>query len=449
MCIKENYVLKSGFDSNAFLSDMKAAKEAVGESGPADARHLEFLVGLDRGFACMGYVLVILGASQSFSLLPGIACVAGAILISTGRCMRWVIIGHHVTHGGYDQIHKNHPGVLSKHYKRGIFGTGCRRFIDWLDWMLPGAWDVEHNKMHHYYLSEDTDPDLVERNFAMLHTMPLPSFVKYASMLFWMFTWKATYYSPNTFKELEHSRKNTFAVRYWPQSRPKTEPLTVFDFAYLPFLHVLRGDFKGALFWPVFFIQWLLVVIPMMVLVVLPAAVPPALGVTGLWPFALEWQRAALKTLVFSVAADLLSNAHSFVIVACNHSGEDLYRYSTSCKAYSAEWFLRCSYSSVNFETGNDFVDIFYGWLNYQIEHHMFPDMTPLQYRKLQPLVKSVCKKHGVQYIQQNGFWRTWKMLRCAVGDDKMVQCDAILPPKAEDKQKAAAEVVLERAMGS
>jgi hypothetical protein len=38
------------------------------------------------------------------------------------------------------------------------------------------------------------------------------------------------------------------------------------------------------------------------------------------------------------------------VIIACNHSGGDLYRYSTSCKAYSAEFLLRCAYSSANFE---------------------------------------------------------------------------------------------------
>ena len=28
-----------------------------------------------------------------------------------------------------------------------------------LDWMLPQAWDVEHNKAHHYYLSEAGNGD--------------------------------------------------------------------------------------------------------------------------------------------------------------------------------------------------------------------------------------------------------------------------------------------------
>merc|ERR1712151_1117319 len=131
----------------------------------------------------------------------------------------------------------------------------------------------------------------------------------------------------------------------------------------------------------------------------------------------------------------MLSNLDSFIIIACNHSGSDLYRYSTSCKAYSAEWFLRCAYSSANFETGNDFIDTMYGWLNYQVEHHMFPDMTPLQYRKLQPLVKSICQKHGVVYTQQNALRRTWAMLRVAVGMDSMRSVTACLPSKCIDAE--------------
>ena len=49
--------------------------------------------------------------------------------------------------------------------------------------MLPQAWDVEHNKAHHYYLSEEKDPDLVEHNFELLRAFPLPRAMKYASMV--------------------------------------------------------------------------------------------------------------------------------------------------------------------------------------------------------------------------------------------------------------------------
>ena len=44
--------------------------------------------------------------------------------------------------------------------------------MDWLDWMLPEAWNVEHNNLHHYKLGEQGDPDLVERNFEPLRSKP-------------------------------------------------------------------------------------------------------------------------------------------------------------------------------------------------------------------------------------------------------------------------------------
>lgn len=207
--------------------------------------------------------------------------------------------------------------------------------------------------------------------------------------------------------------------------------MVVFDALRMPVEALWKGKPKDALFWTVFFAEWSLAILPMLISVALPAVWPLLLGHFGLWFGASRATEAAVRALVTAVVADMFSNAHAFVIIACNHSGGDLYRYSTSCKAYSAEFLLRCAYSSANFECGNDLVDITYGWLNYQIEHHMFPDMTPLQYRKFQPLVKSICKKHGVMYVQQNALKRTWMMFQVAVGDAEMKRCTALVPPSA------------------
>ena len=45
---------------------------------------------------------------------------------------------------------------------------------DWFDWMLPEAWNVEHNNLHHYRTGEPGDPDLVERNLEVRHPRPRP-----------------------------------------------------------------------------------------------------------------------------------------------------------------------------------------------------------------------------------------------------------------------------------
>jgi fatty acid desaturase len=48
---------------------------------------------------------------------------------------------------------------------------------------------------------------------------------------------------------------------------------------------------------------------------------------------------------------------------------------------------------SVNYKTGSDLNDFMHGYLNYQIEHHIWPDLTMLSYKKAQPLVKKVRAK--------------------------------------------------------
>ena len=56
--------------------------------------------------------------------------------------------------------------------------------------------------------------------------------------------------------------------------------------------------------------------------------------------------------------------------------------------------------SSANFRTGGDNNDFMHGWLNYQVEHHMWPQLSALSYQKAQPEVAAICAKYGVPYVQ-------------------------------------------------
>lgn len=55
-------------------------------------------------------------------------------------------------------------------------------------------------------------------------------------------------------------------------------------------------------------------------------------------------------------------------------------------------------------------------WLNYQIEHHIWPDLTMLQYRKVQPKGKALCERLGIPYVQESVFTRAKKMIDVIVG---------------------------------
>jgi fatty acid desaturase len=49
---------------------------------------------------------------------------------------------------------------------------------------------------------------------------------------------------------------------------------------------------------------------------------------------------------------------------------------------------------------GGFFMDIFMGGLNYQVEHHLFPNMPRPSLRKAQEITKEYCETHNVLYTE-------------------------------------------------
>jgi fatty acid desaturase len=49
---------------------------------------------------------------------------------------------------------------------------------------------------------------------------------------------------------------------------------------------------------------------------------------------------------------------------------------------------------------GGRLTDFMMGGLNYQIEHHLFPSMPRPNLKKVQPLVRAHCAKHGISYTE-------------------------------------------------
>ncbi len=178
-------------DYRAFGDELRAIKRELDESrSEADFKHLRKIERWGRLCSAAGYATAWIVPNP-----------ISAFLISQGNFTRWTMVTHHVTHRGYDKT----PGVprryTSKHYARG-----WRRFVDWLDWIVPDAWDFEHNVFHHYYTGEVTDPDLVERNVDFFRAWRLPIPIKAVVIAFFMCTWKLLYYAPSTIWILQRVR---------------------------------------------------------------------------------------------------------------------------------------------------------------------------------------------------------------------------------------------------
>merc|ERR1711920_1016090 len=251
--------------------------------------------------------------------------------LSTWTCTRWTMIGHHISHGGYNRQDDPKAGGTGRFTTyRFAIGSVYRRARDWFDWMLPEAWNVEHNNLHHYRLGESGDPDLVERNLDIMRQVRLPRALKYVAVAFLAAMWKWYYYAPNTYKQLKISqmRKEGKFVSEEEAHEAFVLPVALFSqegkkFGTGPI------DFLRNCMGPYLLLRFFLMPAPL-------ALLSPAF----------YW--AAVTNLALS---DVLSNIHSFIIIATNHCGDDMYKFSNSCTPRSGTFYMRAVTSSSNFRT--------------------------------------------------------------------------------------------------
>ena len=114
----------------------------------------------------------------------------------------------------------------------------------------------------------------------------------------------------------------------------------------------------------------------------------------GLLFYALTWWHAVL----FIVVHQSLQGLYMGSVFAPNHKGMP-----TFTREDNIDFFRRQVLTSRNVN-GNPVADFWYGGLNYQIEHHLFPSMPRNKLRKAQPIVKAFCEERSVSYAESGAF---------------------------------------------
>ncbi len=387
----QEYVDYRDVDQEQLQKDIDEIKTTIGSVTEEDYQHLRKLERWGRGATLSGFfiiaIITILTTTQ-YALpvyLFWIVGIIGAMLMGIGNVGRWANVAHPILHGAYDKV----PNIPDRYTKNG-FASGSRRWMDWMDWIKPDAWAFEHNIMHHYHLGEDDDPDNVEKNLKWLHNMKIPMFAKYSIVYGFAILWKLTYYAPNTLRILENKERRT-------KKLPETK-----SFEISPFTK------NGLTLWKDY---------------ILPYGIFQFVFLPLLF-FPLGWS-AVMNVFILLLIAEIVANLHSFLVIVPNHSAEDIYQFSTPHKT-QGEYYLRQIMGSVNYNTGTDLIDFSHGFLNYQIEHHLFPNMPHSFYQKMQPIVKDICKKHNLEYRQESVFKRINMSVDLMVGKTKVLRIDGI-----------------------
>ncbi len=282
----------------------------------------------------------------------------------------WLLIAHHIIHGAYDSI----PGIPER-LKKKNFANGWRRWIQWPDYFSKKAWIREHNQAHHswFHRGYDTFDDFF-------------IFERLRDKIFY------TFFSIPLLKPLYNV---PCAVDILTRKRSPGQPFKIhFILSQATFVNLSKTYFPisrlGRRIWAMAYLPYFsyrFVVVPVIFL---------PLGT-----------KAALFVLVNSLVAEIVTSAWTACCNLPSHAAPDLIRFTEQVRSREEE-LVAMIVGTVNFRHYGDWRNYLVAFINYHIEHHVWPGKTLLQYQIGAPKLKAICQKYGVPYIQDSIWKRLW-----------------------------------------
>lgn len=303
--------------------------------GASDARYIRRVVAGVRWTGVAGRALLFLGAFVHGVLIP--AWIAGVALLALSKILENMELAHNVIHGQYDWM--GDPQLQGSSYEWDIVGTADN-------------WRKTHNFRHHTYTNvRGLDDDI---GYGLLRIFPEqrwhPFFLAQpvvAVVFALLFEWGIAIQDLRVGRLL--NGKVTFR-QLWRQAQPVRRKMG-------------KQVFKDYLLFP---------------------------ALAG--PF-------FLPVLLGNVAANLIRNVWTYVIIFCGHFTADAETFPKECvrEEGRGHWYLRQLRGSSNL-TGGKLLNLMSGNLSHQIEHHFFPDIPANRYASIAVEVKEICARYGQHY---------------------------------------------------
>ncbi len=293
-------------------------------------------------------------------ITPYVIMITGLASSLYGVWACWVIIGVGKAGVGMDVMHDaNHRSYSTKHWLNQLLGKSL-----YLLGGFPPNWQHQHNTMHHGFTNiegydEDIDPGFYLRLSPHKPLLKMHRFQHiYAWFLYGLMTllWVTT----KDFKQL---------LRYKKEGVPLSN-----DRSYTGLLVTLI--ISKIIYYVAF------IVVPMLIL-----------------PFAWYWIVVFFLSMHFAsgfILTVIFQTAH--VVPATEYPIPD------DMGTIDNNWAIHQMLTTSDFAPKKKVISWLIGGLNYQVEHHLFPNISHVHYPKIAGIVKDVANKYGVPYHVQPGF---------------------------------------------
>ncbi|MCP4434842.1 MAG: acyl-CoA desaturase [Actinomycetia bacterium] len=326
-----------GFDADAFAAELDALRaEVLDTIGAGDADYIRRMIRLQRRLELAGRAALVAGVFPP-------AWFAGVAMLSLSKILENMEIGHNVMHGQWDWMQD--PAIHSTNW-------------EWDNVCPSSQWKHTHNHMHHQWTNvRGVDADIGYGLFRVDPEQPWSPATRWQPL---SFVGLATVFEYGVgFHDARNSAKADNAELPEGESPRKSMAET--------FAKIRKQVLKDFVAWPA-------------------VAVPFGVG-------------SVVSSVTGAAAANVVRNLWSFAVIFCGHfpDGVDFFDPEDIEGETRGDWYRRQVLGSVNF-TGGPLMDVMSGNLDHQIEHHLFPDVPSNRYAEMQPRVRDICARHGVEY---------------------------------------------------
>lgn len=276
-------------------------------------------------------------------------------------CVLWSIMGLGLAGVGMSIMHDANHGAYSSNHKTNY----------WLGHtlnLLGGSvfnWKLQHNVLHHTYTNilnyDDDIADKVILKFTPHNEakwyhkfQPVYAFLFYGiTTLYWGFLKDFLQFSRYTKQGVNTSTKE--------QNRSIFFKLLLSKIGYVFVFIVLPVFILNRPFWPYF---------------------------TGF--LLMNFIAGVMLTTIFQLAHTVEGTTHP--LPNENYTIEN-------------NWAIHQMNTTVNFSRHNKFISWYVGGLNFQVEHHLFPNICHVHYPQISEIVKSTAEEFGVPYLENKTFF--------------------------------------------
>jgi len=299
------------------------------------------------------YILMLTGVIENFWLI----------------LMSYVIMGLGMSFIGMSVMHDaNHEAYSQKKWANKFFG--------WMITLVGGHvlnWKVQHNMLHHTYTNVEGHDDDIDAGIFLR-------------------------FSPHDKRRKIHGAQHIYA--WFLYGFMTLQWCTIHDFAQLN-RYTKRGLIPKEKYG-----RHLIEIILYKVLYYAYILVLPLVLMDIAW-----WQTVLFFLLMHFVSGVVLSTIFQLAHVM-PHSA---YPEADKEGNLENEWAIHQLLTTTNFAPKSKIVSWFIGGLNYQIEHHLFPNICHVHYKKISSIVKETAKEYGIPYYEQKTVLKAmakhWEML--------------------------------------